>query len=66
MRLLERAGTGGFDCLQSYRNDPWLASLQDEAAFAALVDRVAARRREAVESFTAAQGDVVLGVRESF
>jgi serine/threonine protein kinase len=52
---------GGFTVPEALRNHPWLASLRDDAAFAALVGQAEASRRQAERAFREAGGPALLG-----
>ena len=52
---------GGFGVPQALRGHPWLASIREDPAFAALVERAEASRREAERAFREAGGPALLG-----
>jgi hypothetical protein len=62
LALLAEAVDGGFFCLPSYANDPWLDNLRGTDEFASLLRRAEARHRRALFAFLEANGDRVLGV----
>ena len=58
---LTRAVDGGFTVPQALREHPWLSPLRSAPAFAGLVERADARRRQALAAFRDAGGEALLG-----
>ena len=60
--MLERAVAAGFLCVPAYEQAPVLARIRAHADWNELMDRVRARQRPIVETFTRAGGPTLLGV----
>ncbi|MEO8680426.1 MAG: serine/threonine-protein kinase [Vicinamibacterales bacterium] len=60
---MERAVTHGFFPASAFERDAWLSPLRDHASFKAVCDRARTRQNGAVESFDAAGGYGLLGLK---
>ena len=63
LATLNRAVEGGFYALSAFAGDPWLDPIRGHAEFRALVSRVEAKRREAIDVYERCGGEKLLGVR---
>jgi hypothetical protein len=62
LAMLASSVDGGFSCFDFMARDPWLASLQKQPEFSAILRRSEARERHARAAYIEAGGDRVLGV----
>lgn len=62
LELFRRVVAGGFFCYPAMARDPWLAPLRERPEFTELLRQAQARHREAAETFSRVQGDVMLGI----
>ena len=62
LATLGRVVDGGFYALSAFVGDPWLDPIRGRAEFRALVARVEAKRREAIEVYERCGGEKLLGV----
>jgi tetratricopeptide (TPR) repeat protein len=53
----------GFFCVDLFERDRWMAGVRSLPEYAGVLNRARARQREAVEVFTAEQGEALLGTR---
>jgi TolB-like protein/tetratricopeptide (TPR) repeat protein/predicted Ser/Thr protein kinase len=60
---LESAIARGFFCLDLFERDPWMAPVRALPEYASVLNRARARQREAVQVFTAEEGEALLGTR---
>jgi eukaryotic-like serine/threonine-protein kinase len=63
LELLSRAIARGFFCYPAMLRDPWLDSLRSSKEFSDLLRKANELHREAVQSFIALGGDVLLGTQ---
>jgi serine/threonine protein kinase/tetratricopeptide (TPR) repeat protein len=62
LSLLSESVEGGFFCVPTLAQDPWLDSVRGTSEFTALLRRAEARHRQAIISFLTAEGDRILGI----
>jgi hypothetical protein len=62
LSLLAGCVDGGFFCVPTLAQDPWLDAVRGTAQFTALLRRAETRHRQAVISFLTNDGDRILGI----
>lgn len=62
LSLLAGCVDGGFFCVPTLAQDPWLDSIRGTSQFTALLRRAETRHRQAVISFLTNEGDRILGI----
>ncbi|HEV3062414.1 MAG TPA: FlgO family outer membrane protein, partial [Vicinamibacterales bacterium] len=65
LRLLQRTVDEGFFCAETLTHDTWLDGLRAHPAFAAIRERAAAKRGQALAAFLEAGGDQLLGLTDA-
>jgi eukaryotic-like serine/threonine-protein kinase len=62
MLAMTRSVDGGYSCYPAFASDPWLAHMRGRADFEAILERARAGYEAAIDAFTSADGERLLGV----